>query len=136
MVVFSLLGTFSAFAIPRYTHLANLARAAQLLALSGLLRGVARSAYQQYVASGYTLRTAKLDGRTVALQNGVPEASTRGIRAAIIDWSGFVAQGLPNSVTFMKKGAEVAERCAAVTYAVPEPRVTAESTTEVAFDGC
>jgi MSHA pilin protein MshA len=135
VVLFSLVGMVSAFAIPRYTRWANEARATQVMALSGILRGVARDAHQQYLASGSTLQSATLEGRPVALKNGFPAASTPGIRAVVIDWAGFVTKASPNSITFMKKGAEVGERCA-VTYTVPEPQVTAESTTKVVFDGC
>jgi type II secretory pathway pseudopilin PulG len=135
VVLFSLVGMVSSFAIPRYTRLANQARATQVMALSGILRSAAEDAHQQYLASGATLRTATLEGRAVALKNGFPEAGTRGMRGVFLDWAGFITKGSPNSVTFMKKGAEVAERCA-VTYSVPEQQVTAEFTTKVVFDGC
>lgn len=135
VVLFSLVGTVSAFAIPRYTRLANQARATQVMALGGILRGVAKNAHQQYLASGNTLQAVTLEGKTVALKNGFPEANTRGIRAVLIDWAGFTTKAVPNSVTFMKKGADVAEQCA-VTYSIAEPQVTAESITKMVVDGC
>jgi type II secretory pathway pseudopilin PulG len=134
-LLFSLVGTVSAFAIPRFTRLANQARATQVMALRGVLRGVANNAHEQYLASGSTLQSATLEGKTVVLKNGFPEASTRGIRAVLVDRAGFTTKASPNSVTFMKKGADVAEQCA-VTYTVAEPQVTAESTTKVIVAGC
>ena len=105
------------------------------MALGGILRGVANNAHQQYLASGSRLQTATLEGKSVALKNGFPEASTRGIRAVLIDWAGFTTKAVPNSVTFMKKGADVAEQCA-VTYTISEPQLSAESTTKMVLDGC
>ena len=135
VVLCSLVGMVSAFAIPRYTRVGNEARATQVMALSGVLRGVAKSAHAQYVASGSTLTAASLDGKVVALQNGYPGAGANGIRAMVMGWDGFVAQASPDSVIFMKKGAAVAEQCA-VTYTVPGPQAFAESTTEFATGGC
>jgi hypothetical protein len=71
----------------------------------------------------------------LVLKNGFPEASTRGIRAVLVDWAGFTARTVPNFVTFMKRGADVAEQCA-VTYSLNEPQVSAESTTKMVLDGC
>ncbi len=135
VVLFSLVGTVSAFAIPRYTRLANQARATQVVALSSILRGIAKSAHQQYLESGSTLQAATLDGKSVALRDGFPEASTRGIRTVLVDWAGFTTKSAPNSVTFMKRGADVAEQCA-VTYSLTEPQVSLESTTKIVVDGC
>ena len=80
VVMFSLVGMVSAFAIPRFTRLANEARASQVVALSGVLRGAAKSAHGQYIASGAMLTAATWEGKAVALKNGYPDASTRGIR--------------------------------------------------------
>jgi type II secretory pathway pseudopilin PulG len=135
VVLFSLVGTVSAFAIPRYTRLANQARATQVMALSGILRGVAKSAHQQYIDSGSKLEAANLDGKTVLLKSGYPDASSRGIRAVIVDWAGFTTKTTPNSVIFMKRGAAVAEQCA-VTYTLEEPRISPDTTTKLAVGGC
>jgi MSHA pilin protein MshA len=135
VVLFSLVGMVSAFAIPRYTRLANQARATQVMALNGILRGVAKSAHQQYVASGNTLVAATLEGKEVVLKNGYPEASSRGIRAVIIDWAGFTTRATSNSVIFMKKGAANAEQCAVV-YSVVESQVAEPSLTHSVVDGC
>jgi MSHA pilin protein MshA len=135
LVLFSLVGMVSAFAIPRYTHLANQARATQVMALSGTLREAAKSAHQQYLASGSKLEAATLEGRPVSLRNGYPDASTRGIRAMRVDWAGFAAKATSDSVIFMKKGAANAEQCAVV-YSVAEPQVTSETLTKLAVAGC
>jgi MSHA pilin protein MshA len=135
VVMFSLVGMVSAFAIPRYTHLANQARATQVMALDGILRGVARNAHQQYVASGNTLAAVNLEGKAVLLKNGYPDASGRGIRAVMIDWAGFTTKATANEVMFMKKGAANAEQCAVV-YSVAEPQAGEASLTRLALDGC
>jgi MSHA pilin protein MshA len=135
VVLFSLVGMVSAFAIPRYTRLGNEARATQVMALSGILRGVAKSAHQQYIASGSLLAAATLEGKAVALKNGYPDASTHGIRAVVIDWAGFTTKATPDSVVFMKKGAAVAAQCA-VTYNVAESLVSAESIIKLDTNGC
>ena len=135
MVLFSLVGMVSAFAIPRYTRLANQARATQVVALSGVVRGVAESAHQQYLASGSKLDAATLQGKAVSLRNGYPDASTRGIRAMTTDWAGFTTKSTPNAVTFMKKGAENGDQCAVI-YSVAESQVTPETLTKLVIDGC
>jgi MSHA pilin protein MshA len=135
MVLFSLVGMVSAFAIPRYTRLANQARATQVRALSGLLRGVAKLAHQQYLDSGSRLEAATLEGKAVSLRYGYPDTSTRGIRAVMVDWAGFTTKSSANSVMFMKKGAANADQCAVI-YSVVEPQVTAETLTKLVVDGC
>lgn len=135
VVLFSLVGTVSAFAIPRYTRLANQARATQVMALSGILRGVAKTAHQQYLDSGSNLEAASLEGKAVSLKNGYPDASSRGIRAVMVDWAGFTTKTAANSVMFMKNGATIAEQCAVI-YTVAEPQVSPETITKLALDGC
>jgi MSHA pilin protein MshA len=135
VVMFSLVGMVSAFAIPRYTRLANEARASQVVALSGILRGAAKSAHEQYIASGASLTAATLEGKAVALKNGYPDASTHGIRAVHVDWAGFATKATPDSVVFMKKGAAIEMQCA-VTYSVAQSLVTAESIVKLDTNGC
>jgi type II secretory pathway pseudopilin PulG len=135
VVLFSLVGTISAFAIPRYTRLANEARATQVMALSGILRNVAKNAHRQYLDSGSKLEAVNMEGKAVSLKNGYPEASGRGIRAVMVDWAGFSTKTTSNSVIFMKKGAAVAEQCA-VEYTVANQPDDAESMTKLAVDGC
>ena len=135
VVMFSLVGMVSAFAIPRYTRLANEARASQVMALSGILRGAAKRAHEQYIASGATLAAATLEGKAVALKNGYPDASARGIRAVLIDSAGFTAKASPDSVVFMKKGAAAETQCA-VTYTVAQSLVPAESIVRLDTNGC
>jgi MSHA pilin protein MshA len=134
VVVFSLVGMVSAFAIPRYTRLGNQARATQVMALSGALRGVAESAHEQYIASGSTLAAATLEGKAVALKDGYPDAGSHGIRAVFIDRAGFTIKSSPDSIVFMKQGAAVATQCA-VTYTVAQ-YLAAESDIKLETDGC
>ena len=134
--IFALLvGVVSAFAIPRYTWVGKEARATQVLALNGILRRVADDAHSQYLASGGSLSAATLEGNAVVLQNGYPEASANGIRAAIIHSVGFVAKTGPDFVVFMKEGASRPEQCA-VTYIVPKLAVTWDSIVIPTIVGC
>jgi MSHA pilin protein MshA len=134
VVLFSLVGMVSAFAIPRYTRLGNQARATQVMALSGMLRGVAERAHRQYIASGSTLAAATFEGNAVALKDGYPDASIRGIRAVLIDRAGFTTKSSPDSVVFMKTGAADASQCA-VTYTVAQS-LAPESVVKLETSGC
>lgn len=134
-ILSSLVGVVSAFAIPRYTWVGNEARATQVLALNGLLRRVAGDAHSQFLRSGGSLSAATLQGKAVILKDGYPEASANGIRAGIIDGTGFIAKTGPDSVVFMKQGSSRPEQCA-VTYIVPKPAVTWDSMVIPTIVGC
>jgi MSHA pilin protein MshA len=131
----SLIGVVAAFAIPRYTRVGNEARATQVMALNGIVRGLAENAHAQYVASGGSLTAATLEGKAVVLKNGYPDASAYGIRSVIIDWAGFAAKTTLDSVVFMKKGAVLPEQCA-VTYTIAKPAATTASLSNFVIEGC
>jgi type II secretory pathway pseudopilin PulG len=140
VVVVTMLGVFSSFAIPRFTRLENHARASEVAALSVNLRGVAAAAHAQYLAghaqsleSGARLSSATLKGRTLRLEHGYPDAN--GIRVAIPDPSGFTVNSTPTSVTYSKADAPAPALCA-VTYH-PSPTASSEATiTELKTSGC
>jgi MSHA pilin protein MshA len=134
VVVVTLMGMAAAFAVPRYTSLANHTRASEVQALGAHLREAVQAAHAQYLASGSTLDAAQLRGRAVSLQNGYPEATGSGIGNAIVDWGGFVTKTGPSTVTFFKTGAPADSECS-VTYKAAEPSA-AGTITNINITGC
>jgi MSHA pilin protein MshA len=135
VVVISLVGIVAAFAIPRFLHLESDVRASEVVALGVNLRSVAALAHAQYVLSGSTLSSTKVQGRTVRLQNGYPDASSSGIQLALADLSDFTANATATSVTFSKTGAPNAAQCA-VTYRVSPMASAAATTSDLHTSGC
>ena len=115
VVVITMLGVISSFAIPRFTRLENNVRASEVTALSVNLRSAAAAAHAQYLESGARLSSATLKGRTIQLKNGYPDAGTNGIRAALADATGFTVNFTPTSVTYSKTDAPAPAQCT-VTY--------------------
>ena len=135
VVVVSLLGMAAAFAVPRFTSLANRTRASEVQALSGRLRDAVQSAHSQFVASGSTLAAAKFRGKAVVLKNGYPEASNAGIANAVLDWGGFTTRSAPSFVVFFKTGAPFDAQCSVTYQEAPEPS-TAAVITDINISGC
>jgi type II secretory pathway pseudopilin PulG len=135
VVVVTLVGMATAFAVPRFTSLANRARASEVIALSTNLRDAAEVAHLQFVQSGSTLAAAQLKGKPVALKNGYPDSSAAGIGNAVVDWGGFITKSNPSFVTFFKAGAPLDAQCS-VTYRVaPQPSIAA-AITDINTSGC
>jgi MSHA pilin protein MshA len=135
VVIVTLVGILAAFAIPRFLHLENDVRASEVVALSVNLRSAAAMAHTQYLLSGSTLSAAKMEGRSVQLMNGYPDASSKGILLAIADLSDFTASATATSVTFSKIGAPVGALCA-VTYHASSAASSAATTTDLRTSGC
>jgi MSHA pilin protein MshA len=135
VVVITLVGILAAFAVPRFTRLENDVRSSEVVALSVKLRGAAAQAHAQYLSSGATLSAATLQGRTIQLRNGYPDAGAQGIRLAIADASDFVISSTPTSVTYSKRGAPVGARCA-VTYRASLAASSAATLTDLNTSGC
>jgi MSHA pilin protein MshA len=135
VVVVTLLGIISSFAIPRFTHLENDVRASEVVALSANLRSAAATAHAQYLESGATLSSATMKGRTVQLANGYPDAGANGIRAVVVDPSGFTVSATATSVNYSKSDAPASAQCA-VTYHA-SPATSSEATiTDLKTSGC
>jgi MSHA pilin protein MshA len=134
VVVITLVGILAAFAIPCFTRLQNDVRSSEVVALSVKLRGAAAEAHAQYLESGSRLSSARLQGRVVQLTNGYPDVGAQGIRSAIADVSDFVVSSTPTSVTYSKRGAPAAARCA-VTYHASSSSVPA-TLTDLNTSGC
>jgi len=135
VVVITMLGIISAFAIPRFTHLENDIRASEIVALSISLRSAAESAHAQYLKSGATLAAARLGGKPVRLKNGYPDASSAGIQRAVADLSDFTSSLTATSVTYSKRGAPAAARCR-VTYNAAPASSTPATITGLDTSGC
>jgi type II secretory pathway pseudopilin PulG len=135
VVTACLLGIFAAFAIPRFTHLSNSARASEVVALSTQLRKAAEVAHLQYLISGAKLPVATLEGRSVALKNGYPDASGAGIRSAVFDAGGFTAHDRDSFVIFIKSDAPSGERCS-VRYNTASETTGPATVTNLDTSGC
>jgi MSHA pilin protein MshA len=134
VVAITLVGILAAFAIPRFTRLQNDVRSSEVVALTVKLRAAAAEAHAQYLGSGSTLSSARLQGRNVQLTNGYPDVGGQGIRSAIADVSDFIASSTPTSVTYSKRGAPAPARCA-VTYHASSSSVPA-TLTDLNTSGC
>jgi type II secretory pathway pseudopilin PulG len=116
VVVITMVGVIFSFAIPRFTRLENNVRATAVTTLSVTLRSAAAAAHAQYLESGARLSSATLNGRSIQLKNGYPDAGTRrGIGAALADLSGFTVNVTPTSVIYSKTDAPAPAQCT-VTY--------------------
>lgn len=133
VVVVTLAGMFTAFAIPRFTHVKNVVRASEVAALGVNLRSAAMAAHSQYMASGSKASSATLKGRVVHLQNGYPDVG--GMRLALGDSPDFVVKASPNAVTYFKIGAPSAAQCA-VTYHPAQADLSDSTMTDVSTSGC
>lgn len=135
VVAASLVGIIASFSVPRFTCVANHARATQVVALGASLRNAAEAAHAQYLASGATISTATVAGEAIELKNGYPDASNRGISHVVLEWGGFTA--IPNRgfVTFFKTGAPSGERCSVTYYAAPVPS-SAAAVRNIETSGC
>jgi hypothetical protein len=134
-VIASLIGIIASFSVPRFTRLANHARAAQVIALRDNLRNTAETAHAQYIASGAALASATIGGTAIELKNGFPEASRTGIGTAVLDGGGFTSRAGAGLVTFFKTGALSAERCS-VTYRAATLLKGAAFTVDADTSGC
>jgi MSHA pilin protein MshA len=109
VVVIVVLGILAAFAVSRYTNLAQQARISAVNGMAGGLRGAVALVQGQYLAIGNITATgtpvAMLDGTTVAVSTGaaggIPTGTAAGIGNAMRDTSGFtINYAVPTAVTF------------------------------------
>jgi MSHA pilin protein MshA len=135
VVAVTLIGILAAFAIPRFTHLANHARASEVVGLSTNLREAAKLAHSQYLASGRNGTSAIVNGRSIALVNGYPDASSNGIRNALFDTSGFKAKAATNSVKFSKIDAPAGNQCSVI-YNIAPTENSPATITNLELSGC
>jgi MSHA pilin protein MshA len=109
VVVITILGILAAFAVPRFVSLENQARSASVQALEGSLRSAAALARGMAMASGNPA-TIQMEGRTITLVNGYPNAATIG--DTIADLSGFNPPTVAGTATtFTRQGARDPAAC-------------------------
>jgi MSHA pilin protein MshA len=111
VVVITILGIMSAFAIPRFAALDSAARVSATKSLVGSLRSAAALAHAQYLVAGTSPSTVTMDGQAVSLAFGYPDAA--GIALAIQDTTGFTAVTVGSTITFTKTGAATPATCIA-----------------------
>jgi MSHA pilin protein MshA len=84
IMVIVILGILAAFALPRFADLGANARAASINGLAGSLKSAAAIARSTQIARGDTLGVSVvLDGTTVLMVNGYPQAIAGGISTAV-----------------------------------------------------
>jgi MSHA pilin protein MshA len=111
VVVITILGILAAFAIPRFAALDSAARISATSAMVGTLRSAAALAHAQYLVAGNAPATVTMDGTSVSLAFGYPDAT--GIQAAIQDPSGFTPAVVGTTLTYTKTGAATPATCIA-----------------------
>ncbi len=114
VVVITILGILAAFAIPRFTSLDQAARVSAINALAGSIRSASSLAHAQYLVAGTTPASITMEGSTVTLTNGYPDATTTGIPMAIQDTTGFTAAATTGVMTYTKSGGSNSANCSVV----------------------
>src|SRR5579859_4230673 len=135
VVTISLLGIVGAFALSRFTRLANTARATTVATLGANLRRTAEAAHAQFLASGAHLSASTIEGKSIHLENGYPGTGPDGIRNVVIESDGFTAHEGAGFVTFIRAGAPAAQQCA-VTYRHAPSQSTVPPETDIDVSGC
>jgi MSHA pilin protein MshA len=135
VVIVSLIGIVAAFAVSRFTRLANTARATEVVALSATLRKTLEAAHAQFLASGAHLSATTIEGKRVHLENGYPDTGPNGIRNAVFDSDGFSVHEGPGFVTFFRADAPTAQQCA-VTYRAAPASSDTPTVDNIETSGC
>lgn len=115
IVVITILGILSAFAVPRFILLDGQARAATIQGLAGSVRGAAALARGLSMSTG-NLVSVTMEGSAVALVNNYPNSTLAGIAAALNISPGdftFTAGPTPATgpATWTKTGAPTPATC-------------------------
>ena len=135
VVLTSLVGIVTAFAVPHYTRLANNVRASEVTALGANLRHAALTAHAQFLVPGDHLSAITMGGKIVSLKNGYPDVTANGIRNAVVDSDGFTVDEGTDFVTFVRANAPSGQQCSVTYQAAPEAR-SAPTITDPAISGC
>jgi MSHA pilin protein MshA len=135
VVLTSLIGIVAAFAVPRYTRLANSVRASEVTALGANLRQAALTAHAQFLIPGPQPSAITMAGKTVTLRNGYPDVTANGIRNAVFDSDGFTVDEGADFVTFIRADAPSGQQCSVTYQAAPEAS-SAAIITNPEISGC
>jgi MSHA pilin protein MshA len=102
VIVIVILGILAATALPRFSDLTTDARISALQGLAGGVRSASAITHATQLAKSLTSDTdVSLEGTTVAMSFGYPEATAGGIGNALMDYTGFTLTG----GQFQKSGA-------------------------------
>jgi len=102
VVVITILGILAAFAVPRFASLEGQARLAATQSIGGSVRSGAALAHALWLAQGDpTSTTVTMEGNTITMSNGYPNAATIGNTLAENPPSGFVVT--PGATTTFAK---------------------------------
>lgn len=112
-VIIAILAMLAGFAIPRFGPLDRKARVSAVTALSVSLQSAAALAHAEYLELGTKPASVTMDGRTIALTNGYPNAA--GLPSAMRSLAGFAASSTASSITYTKTDAPTPVNCS-VTY--------------------
>jgi MSHA pilin protein MshA len=135
VVIASLIGIITAFAVSHFTRLANTARATEVVALSAMLRNHLQAAHAQFLASGAHLSATTIEGNRVHLENGYPDTGPSGIRNAVFESDGFSVHAGAGFVTFFRADAPSAQQCA-VTYRADPASGDTPTVDNIETSGC
>ena len=116
-VVLAVMALMAAFAIPRFTSIENQGRVAAIASLSANIRNASALAHAQWLASGRP-DTINVEGQTVTMRNGYPDADATGLPATLPDAAGFSASLTTGAVIYKKSGAPQPDQCSIV-YSPP-----------------
>jgi len=129
VVVISILGILAAFAIPRFISLETEARIATTQGLAGSVRSAAALSHGLWLAQA-SPATVDMEGATITMANGYPDAAT--VDDTLADFTGYTFAAGANGV-WTKVGAPTPATCS-VTYA--PPGAGAAPVVTVATGGC
>ena len=109
VVVITILGILAAFAFPRFAALEVEAREAATEGLGGGIRSASSLAHSLSLVQGLAAATpVNMEGTTITMSDGYPDATATGITAAMQDLSGFDAPaytvGPPDNVVYSVSG--------------------------------
>ena len=130
VVVISILGILAAFAIPRFVSLETEARVSTTQSLAGSVRSAAALSHGLWLAQS-SPATVTMEGQTITMVNGYPNAAT--VDDTLADFTGYGFAAGANGV-WTKVGAPTPASCS-VTYAPPAAPGDAPAVT-VATGGC
>ena len=110
VVVITILGILAAFAFPRFAALEVEARVAATEGLGGSIRAASALAHSMFLVNGGT--AVVMEGITITMSDGYPDATATGIVAALQDLTGFdpvaYTVGPPDNAVIQITGAGVA----------------------------
>lgn len=117
ILVILMLAILSAFTLPRFANLGRDARIASVQGAAASIRSASAIAHAAWLARGSVDGFLQMEGRTVSLFGGYPQAHvTSGVLgditdAAGIDSANFTATGIANTVTIHPAGVAPTVSC-------------------------